>query len=818
ASQELDRAARQAGRAARLAALLVRVERRLTQRQPMALGLMSQVRDINREVRALEQDLPGLITPLTSAETAQPAARGRAAAGLATLTARLQDLAPQARQTQAEFKALKALLALWVERGKDWQEAWRAAAKAERGHLEQAQALVAEARQDVAALRARAEADAQAIAPVLEVAAKLGAAELEPLLQAWQERQDDRLGLAQTIEEDAQAVEARIGAPSVASLSKPPAALKPHASLSRRLSGRRVEVDRLVAMLRAAQGWRGILAEPVLAAARRPAEEVALTLAGSLSRLAAAAQQLRASRGRTVQRLVALRQDLEGERQAGAATRARLAASERDLTRSRTRARGLEEDLVRAGHERAESEERARQRLRLANQESERRLSQMQAELDRRRADTGRTIAQLERELLGQDEARAQAERDLKQARADLQRRSRQAAELEQELLRAERRATEQGRDLDAQTEAGRRARAELAQLKAELARRADEAARLEQDLSRRQAREEALTAELAASRQETGLAQHHLGLAQGRNYRLKQRLELTDNQLALARQGQLAAAHLVEQLAAAEAANLGLTARLDRSQRLAQALKAKALERHRLYRQAMTALAPLPYWQSEARTHEIRSESLRAEVKQVRRQLDQARSELRAALTARDLAEARLAQEQSARAQQALDLLQGQGLALELSASQGEAERWSRLARGLALALALNGQAHQEEVASLKAAAAEQAAQAEHLKLQLDRLALLTALVSAPNRAPAAQHPGQPVRVRITSLNPAQMDRLMDRLAAVRSRLKKIGRTTIGYWALIAAFTAGLVLVAPGTPSKATRRISPLVAPAQAV
>ncbi len=745
ARQELERAADQAARAARLDVLLRRLDLRLQEQNAPTLGLMARSREINRELRNLEQDLPRHLAPLTSPDTASPPARSGAAAGLSLLTARLEDLAPEARAAHGELKAQKERLGRWVERGKEWQDAWRAAAKAERVHLEQAEALIAEARLAAQELSQRADQAQAQLRPLLELARSLRSADLLPLARAAQERLDDCRGVALVMEEEADQLLTELPGPSVGSLSRPPAALKPHASLLRRLSGHRVEVERLTAMLRAARGWRGLLSEPVLAAARRPAEEVALSLAASLRRLAQERARLLEGRGRAAMRLVALRQSLGQERLAAANQAQVLLEGERRLRSLQARNQALLNEL-----------NAAREEHRLRSQDAQLRLARLEAELSQS----------------GQIRAAAQAE--ARQLRISLSQSRLTVAELENRLE-----ATVQ--DLASQ-------------------------GRMVQELGR----------DLAQEREAVELARHHLGLAQGRNYRLKKKVELLDNQLALARQGQLTAAQLMARLERTDLDQVELVRRLEQSQRLAAALKAKSLERHRLYRQALAALEPLEYWRSEAQAREERSQRLAEELREARHQLEQAQAEIKAAHAARDLAKLRLAQEQTARARQALDLLQGQGLALELSASQGEAQRWADLARDLALALTLTGQSQAQEVAELRLQAAEQAAQAQHLRQQLDRLAWLVALTSAPNRS--GDQAGGPLRVRITSLTPAQLERITDRLNAVRGRLKQIGRTTIGYWALVAALTAGLVLVAPNTPSKATRRVSPLVPPAQAV
>jgi|GEM_PF-1402389 len=745
ARRELARAAAQAARSARLDALLRRIDARLQEQNTPTLAAMARGREINRELRSLEQELPRHLAPLTSPDTASPPARSGAAAGLSLLTARLEDLAPEARAALAELKSQKERLGLWVERGKAWQEAWRAAAKAERGHLEQAEALIAEARQLAQDLRQRADQAQTGLRPLLELAESLRSADLRPLVAGARERLEDQRGLALVLEEEAAQLQAQLPPPSVPSLSRPPAALKPHASLLRRLSGHRVEVERLTAMLRAARGWRGLLSEPVLAAARRPAEEVALSLAASLRRLAQERARLLDGRGRTAQRLTALRQSLGQERLAAANQAQALSEGERRLRGLQARNQALLAEL-----------QAAREEHRLRAQDAQVRLSRLEADLSQN------------------GQARAAAQAEARQLRISLSQSRLAVADLENRLEASARELAAQGNSV------------------------------------------QALGRDLAQEREAAELARHHLGLAQGRNYRLKKKVELLDNQLALARQGQLAAAQLMARLERTDLDQVELARRLEQSQRLAAALRTKSLERHRLYRQALAALEPLEYWRAEALAQEEQARRLDEELRQARRQLEQAQAEVRAAHAARDLAKLRLAQEQTARANQALDLLQGQGLALELSASQGEAQRWADLARDLAAALALTGQAHGQEVAELRLQAAEQAAQAQHLRGQLERLAWLVALTTAPGRA--GHPPAPPLRVRITSLTPAQLERIGERVNAARARLRQIGRTTIGYWALVAALTAGLVLVAPNTPSKATRRVSPLVPPAQAV
>ena len=79
----------------------------------------------------------------------------------------------------------------------------------------------------------------------------------------------------------------------------------------------------------------------------------------------------------------------------------------------------------------------------------------------------------------------------------------------------------------------------------------------------------------------------------------------------------------------------------------------------------------------------------------------------------------------------------------------------------------------------------------------------------------PARQKPqAGPVGVRVTPLSTEQIYRALDRLSSMRDRLHKIGRSTLGHWAVIAAITGSLVFIPPNTSGKASRNETHLIAP----
>jgi chromosome segregation ATPase len=827
AAREIASAA-QAGRAAqRLARLIQEQERRLALLGGQAQEVQAQTREINRELKRLEDGLPALLAPLTSRDTATPPSRAGATAKLSTLLARLEDLAPSAHRAHHRLTRTRQRLDLGLKRCKAWLESWRLAGKAERAHLQQALALLEEARQSAQVQELMARELRAQVEPLARALGGINFLDLLPSLAAVAQGVAGHREQARHLERQAGELEQQIGPPSVASLSRPPAVLKDHSALARRLSGQKVDLERLTTMLRAAQGWRTLLASPLLAQARLQAQQVVKNLCGSLSLAAAQEQRLLADRHRVAAQLVKLRQDLGRERQERADREATLARSQELASNQAALIAQLEAQLQQSLAELASERQEARQQvqelktglevqtqaqaqLRRQLETSQEQAASRAALLEQRQAQLRRLERQRQEQVQGLEQQRQEQVQRLEQMLKD------QVGQLERQLASQEALADQQiaamGRDLGRERQDGREARRRLEDTRQRLARRESAALALARQLRQAHHRLAALRLQAQTDRQDAEAARNYLSRTQARNQRLKTQLQNLENQLSLARQGQTAAGDLMSQLEAAGVDLNQLRQRLGQSQRLSAALKDKALERHRLLQQARVALAPLPYWQNQAQSLDQESARLRQELHQARQELSRAKGQVMAVSAERDEARARLASEQAARARQALDLLQGQTMAVELTATQTEAGRWATLAGDLAQALALNGRAHEEEVGRLRSQVGELSAQAQHLKDQLDRLSLMVAMYNRAGGAPG------PARVRVSSLTPAQMDRVLDRLSAVRHRLKQLGRSTIGHWALIAALTAGLVTVAPNTPSKATNRVSPVLPPRQEV
>ena len=104
------------------------------------------------------------------------------------------------------------------------------------------------------------------------------------------------------------------------------------------------------------------------------------------------------------------------------------------------------------------------------------------------------------------------------------------------------------------------------------------------------------------------------------------------------------------------------LAGHLERSQKLASALKAKSLERHRLYRKSRHAMEWMDYWKNRALEHEVLLGRARADLDVARKEYDRAQTTLGNLAQERDDIGVQLAQERSARARQALDPFGQQG------------------------------------------------------------------------------------------------------------------------------------------------------------
>ena len=316
---------------------------------------------------------------------------------------------------------------------------------------------------------------------------------------------------------------------------------------------------------------------------------------------------------------------------------------------------------------------------------------------------------------------------------------------------------------------------------------------------------------ELSTEREIAHIAQEHL--TKERELSEERQRRLTEYQAELAVVGREAAQapELRKRLQATSESAHRLAGRLEHTQRLAQALKAKSLERHRLYSKSKYAVEWLDYWRERAMSQEQMLSRAKAELDAARTEHQQAVTALREATAGRDEALRKLAKERAARARQALDLLGGKALSVELAASQSEAGRWASLAQNLSLALAVKDQTHAEETSELRAQLDELAAEAADLRKHLERIANL---VEEPELKEGAIRAAAGGAARRAEMNTAQVYHALDTMGRARRRLQSVGRATVGHWAMVAALAGGLVLVPPGTPSKATLTDAPLRAP----
>jgi hypothetical protein len=322
----LARATQEGLRCHRLESSMGRLERLLKQRSGRVGETLSRLREVNREIDRLELELPPLLLALTASDTAAPQERAEAAAGLSTLLVRIGQLQDEAQSAQANLDNLRGALASGIERGKSLQETWREAGKAERAAVSQAQALAAELPLIAQNHLERRRELLENVAPVVEILARVKSWELLPSLAGVVERAALLQEEASALKASAAQLGARIPAPAAGKLSSPPLALKRFSASLRRLSGRQVQIKRLNALAVSAAGWRELLSEPVLKAVRAPLEGVVARLSGSLNIMAAERQRLVTARGRSAQRLAALRRGFIHEKERSRASMERLRA------------------------------------------------------------------------------------------------------------------------------------------------------------------------------------------------------------------------------------------------------------------------------------------------------------------------------------------------------------------------------------------------------------------------------------------------------------------------------------------------------------
>ena len=245
------------------------------------------------------------------------------------------------------------------------------------------------------------------------------------------------------------------------------------------------------------------------------------------------------------------------------------------------------------------------------------------------------------------------------------------------------------------------------------------------------------------------------------------------------------------------ELENIGLDIeRLQGSLALARktikALKAKALERHRLYRQSQGVFKELLAEQERNTALKVKQDHLAQELAYNKRELLSLREKYREAVAARDDARARLTMERSVRLALTGKAMENKLVGQEIASARDDAGRWGRMAKELNEALqAANSKS--AEVRRWQAEAAYNAARAGELEEQLKNLSILLAKMSSPEAAYR-----QPAVAARTLISHQQTGKVLNNLQQVRKRLKEMGRSILHGWAFIALVSGSLLLATP--------------------
>ena len=226
-----------------------------------------------------------------------------------------QALLPRAEEAQEELDRLDQRLKTGLERGKKWLAAWKEAGKGERAALAQAEALAIDAGLQAEKAVTRARDLAGRLEPVVRALTPICSADTAALLARAVEKTAEAGIFSQKEQERADELRAAVPQPRPVKLSRPPMALKPVSTAARRLSGKRVELDHLRAVLASARRFSDLAMGPIHRRIRRPAEEVALALSASLASMTANRNQLAGENLHHRENIKKLRASLKGERE-----------------------------------------------------------------------------------------------------------------------------------------------------------------------------------------------------------------------------------------------------------------------------------------------------------------------------------------------------------------------------------------------------------------------------------------------------------------------------------------------------------------------
>lgn len=702
--QFLDEAKIKAGHVLRLQGLLKSLDIRLPKRIQALQVWHTRNKALAKEMEQLETELQALTAGLTAENYGQ---RAGLHFRLTSLKAKLELLLEQQCALDRQCLHLHQAVPRELERGKQWTELWRAAAKEERALLTQAAAWQQEALQEVGRYKERL----QKLRPVWREQALhfMECLELWPVLLS---KGEEFLVKETEASQREQALNTLvIPAPSVANLLKTPVSFKQCAAAWRRLQPGASQQTAIEAMRQSVDYWLNLLSHSFSEAIRQPLQRENSALSARLLQAEQKNQWFNQSRARTALWLRRMRHHKTAQQ----SETNRLAQIINDVTRELNQARQYNDNL-------------------------ENSLSYAQQECERQQE----AISGLQLQSAAGGLARLEVER--LQEKLNLLQRERQA----------ERRRIEDLSHENSRLNAYKHKNEKLIGIVKQRIEQYKEAKLQIEDL----AEQNSGFIRLNTENQSLKATIEHL-TARGDEYRLR-----------------------IEELEALGLNVERLEAALARAKRTIKALRGKALERHRLYRQSQQALAGFKEQQERNISLEVKLDHLKDRLEASQRELARLRGDYKEAIKDRDEARASLFRERSVRAGLTTQALQQQVAGQELEQARQDARYWSKLARELQDALQ-GAPGNREEVKRWQLEAARQAARIVELEGQLDQLSMLL----------SRQNQEQP---HALVMSRQQTDRVLSNLQKARLKLKNAGRSVLHGWALIAVISGSLLLGMP--------------------
>ncbi|MDR1397340.1 MAG: hypothetical protein LBJ14_06380 [Desulfarculales bacterium] len=795
-SDSLEQARYWNRRVVRLEKLLLTLGERLPRSERDLQNWQQASRDILKSSEELESQFQSLVEDLNQARQAGHP-MGKFDIKLALLKARLLPLQDQAAALKEQLPLLSRALPQDLKRGKIWIEQWRASAKEERACLTQALgwqqerlAQIKESRQKIPHVRAAWQQQVKILSPLAGLWPQLAAK--GRLLEGAEELLS---------RQEKETLSWPIPAPQVGNLVRTPLSLKFYNTFWRRWQPAALPWQNLANMEQAVAYWQNLVSdnfaksirEPLVREKERLEREVALILEEKALR--------KAGRGRTAARLRRERSHrLELEAAQKRAFNSITASEEalkfsRELSlRLQTRLRQMElEDHISQTKIQALQEEKSQgQDFRVKADKLEGTLVHVSQERDHYRQNMETLLAENARLHTSQEQVR-----ELQGALSEAGRREADSLRQLEEFIRLNEAQTREQARLEAERER------EQARFKAE---REREQARLEAEREQEQAINQTLHERLAESQAAYNSSQEQL--ADLLRAREAWRQEEERGRQAAETLRSLQQERADSQARLAELENIRQEAerlrdKLDWAGKTVKALRAKSLERHRLYRQSRQVLDELKAQQERNIALEVKQEHLahnlavnQEELKSLRVRYDQAAGE-------RDQSLARLAMERSVRLALTNQALESQLLKEQLDNAREEAGRIGALAAELDRALS-KLRRKDDEIRRWRAEASRQAAYAQEMHSGLKHM---TALLGRPA---SPLEDGRRISPPDTLISSEQAQRIRGNLRQVRKLLKETGRSVLHGWAFAALLSAGLLLGNPTASGTADLRESP--------